>query len=67
MGGSQCLIRADNALVFHSIGALRKSVGLSALFLFLTITFMLLAIGTYRSPLSLVGLILSLNNNTQAF
>jgi succinate-acetate transporter protein len=34
--------------VYHSIGALRKSVGLAALFLFLTLTFMLLAVGMYR-------------------
>lgn len=61
------LIRVDNAPVFHSIGALRKSVGLSALFLFLTITFMLLAISTYQPSLSIMGLIPSLNNNTQAF
>jgi hypothetical protein len=32
----------------HSVGALRKSIGLSALFFFLTLTFLLLAVGTYR-------------------
>jgi succinate-acetate transporter protein len=53
----RAVVHADDAPVFHSIGALRKSVGLSALFLCLTITFMLLAIGTYQPSLSLMGLI----------
>jgi succinate-acetate transporter protein len=40
------LSAADNVvLVSHSIGSLRKSIGLSALFFFLTATFLVLAVG----------------------
>jgi succinate-acetate transporter protein len=43
--------------VFRSIGSLRKSIGLSALFFFLTSTFLILAIGAYCSyPLPSVGI-----------
>jgi len=44
-------LRSDSlsrVLVIHSIAALRKSVGLTALFFLLTTTFMLLAVGEYR-------------------
>jgi len=38
----------------HSLGSLRKSIGLTALFFFLTMTFMVLAVGQYCALLVLV-------------
>jgi succinate-acetate transporter protein len=44
-----CSRRTDPPVfVFHSIGSLRKSIGLTALFFLLTLTFMLLAVCEYR-------------------